>query len=111
MIRLSWIIKHWRPQELADTSKTYYYKDGSFSRYKHWEVQVSKWADRDNLLELTLDLIWTGSDHAGPELCIALLGYWFNVKMYDSRNWDWETGAWEEYPGAIDKRNNDSWDE
>jgi hypothetical protein len=109
MIRLSWIIRNWRPQESSASSKDYYYKQGSFSQRKHWEVQISKFACTRNLLELTLDLGWTGEDHAGPELIIEVFGHWFNMKMYDSRHWDYELGQWEEYPGAVDERDDDDW--
>ena len=104
MIRSSFILKNWRPKESDHSGEGYYYKFGSFSRYKHWEIQIDKFDVVHNLLELTLDLCWTGSDHAGPEVVIDLFGFWLSVKMYDSRHWDYKLGKWEEHPGAIQKR-------
>lgn len=47
-----------------------------------------------HILDIGLDLRWYGSDHQGPELDINLLGFMFNVKVYDSRHWNYEENRW-----------------
>lgn len=74
-------------------SRDFFYKDGSFTRHKHWEVQVSRWAP-DSLAEIDIDLRWRGSDHAGPSIEIELFGFMLAAKIYDSRHWNHDAGRW-----------------
>ena len=70
-------------------------KTGSFSQYKHWELQLMyyDW----NLFELNLNTHWKGEDHAGPKLDIGILGYQFAASIYDSRHWNENLNTWEVY--------------
>jgi hypothetical protein len=74
----------------------------------HWdyEVQVSEhksfqaelyqgYADR--IFVLSIDLTWTGSDHAGPGFSIILFGWEFSASFYDDRHWDYVNGCWHKY--------------
>jgi hypothetical protein len=53
------------------------------------------------LLGLTLEINWSGSDHAGPRFSVSLLFLTFDITIYDSRHWnhDAETPA----EAALDK--------
>lgn len=72
----------------------YYWKDIKLTKNKNFEIQISKFSNRD-ILDIGVDLRWQGSDHAGPELDINVLGYMFNVKIYDSRHWNYKEGRWQ----------------
>lgn len=81
-------------------SRDYFYRDGSFTKNKHWELQISRW-ETCRLADLDLDLRWRGHDHAGPSFEIELFGYMFAAKIYDARHWNHEEGRWytdEDYP-------------
>jgi len=67
--------------------------DKKLSENKSFEIQISKFAISE-LLNVSLDLHWWGTDHAGPELYIHLLGLYLGIKVYDHRHWNWEEGRW-----------------
>lgn len=50
-----------------------------------------------SLLDVHLDLIPTGSDHAGMGFSITVLGFMVDAKIYDSRHWDHDANTWEKY--------------
>jgi hypothetical protein len=51
-----------------------------------------------------LSFIWkVKRDHGGPEFTIDVPGlFCFNVRIYDHRHWNYDTDAWEVYPGEAD---------
>jgi hypothetical protein len=75
-------------------SKDYYWKDVKLSENKNFEIQISRF-ERSHLMDVAVDLRWWGQDHAGPELDINILGYMFNMKIYDSRHWNYENNRWQ----------------
>jgi hypothetical protein len=77
----------------TNTAHDYYWKDVRLSSNKNFEIQISKF-QADNLLDIAIDLQWWGRDHAGPELDINVFGYMFNVKIYDSRHWNYDENRW-----------------
>ena len=88
-------------------SKDYYWKDVKLSENKNFEIQISRF-ERSHLMDVAVDLRWWGQDHQGPELDLNLLGYMFNVKIYDSRHWNWEKNRWKtdaEAQAEIDEYN------
>lgn len=46
------------------------------------------------LFNLNLDARWWGQDHAGPELCIGVLGLGFSIGLHDRRHWNYENNSW-----------------
>lgn len=68
----------------------------SLTKNKTLEVQLWK-SSCYNLFLFSVDLSWRGSDHAGPELNIEILGLDFTIKIYDNRHWDYENGTWQSY--------------
>lgn len=75
-------------------NKDYYWRDIKLSENKNFEIQISKFEPRQ-LLDFSVDLNWTGTDHAGPSLEIEVFGYMFNVKIYDSRHWNYDEHRWQ----------------
>lgn len=75
-------------------NKDYYWKDVKLSENKNFEIQISRFEARD-ILDLNIDLRWWGQDHQGPELDVNLFGFMFNVKIYDSRHWNYEAHRWQ----------------
>ncbi len=67
---------------------------GIIAENKSLEMQLM----RDNiLLKLEINIRFTGRDHAGPELSIGLLGFVFDIRVYDHRHWNHEKNEWETY--------------
>lgn len=75
--------------------KSYWCKHWALSKNKTAEAQFSRYAY--NLAEITVELNWRGSDHAGPAFEINLFGYTLNVAVNDNRHWDHDTNTWEVY--------------
>lgn len=67
----------------------------SITKNKHLELQLYRYSWY--LLELKIDLSWSGSDHAGPEFHLGLFGFHFRTKLYDSRHWDYDKNSWIKY--------------
>jgi hypothetical protein len=94
-------------------SHDYYWKDVKLSKHKNFEIQISRF-ESSYLLDMSVDLTWWGRDHAGPELDLNLFGYMFNVKIYDSRHWNYQEHRWmtdeeakadiEEWPKSQDAK-------
>ena len=87
-------------------NRDYYWKDVKLTENKNFEIQISRF-EADDLLDIGVDLRWQGRDHAGPELDINVLGFMFNVKIYDSRHWNYEMSRWQTDEEA--KANMDEW--
>ena len=64
--------------------------------HKTFELQISRF-DPDHVLDVDIDLNWRGRDHAGPRLELSVLGYYFNIQIYDNRHWDHDLNQWEKY--------------
>jgi len=95
MIFFKFIIDNpWHKPQHAYIDKDYLYKHGSITKYKHAELQISRFASNE-LASVNIDLRWRGRDHAGVEIELCVVGYIFNAKIYDSRHWDHATGNWE----------------
>jgi hypothetical protein len=79
-----------------------FFKAGSFKwlPHKHWEIQIARWG-MDTLLSVEIDLRFRGQDHAGPKLCVEVLGYMLNIHAYDSRHWDRHKNCWEEHEEEL----------
>lgn len=85
MLKLNLQIKNiFSKNPIFDSKFIFYGKLNKF-KSKYWELQGSYC--NYNLLELNLDLNWSGQDHAGPELELAIFGYSIRFKIYDSRHW------------------------
>lgn len=80
-----------------DTGEAYhdfYVKTVKLTQNKLFEIQIAK-TNLPKILCLCVSTTLTGEDHAGPEFNIEVFGYYFGVKIYDRRHWDYETNSWE----------------
>jgi len=76
-----------------ESFKDYWQKDISISKNKTFEIGFYRYAW--DLFELSVDLRWAGSDHAGPSFEINLLGYTARIGISDNRHWNSTTNSWE----------------
>lgn len=98
MINLHFNIRNpFRGGSDADTHD-YVYFDRKLTENKCFELQISKFSRALDLFELRFGTDFSGEDHAGPELVIQVWRYYFCVKLYDHRHWDYDTNDWEVYP-------------
>lgn len=94
MIRFNLVLQNlWSKEDFCDI----WNKSGSFTKHKHWELQLTKYTPE--YIGLKLDTCWRGRDHAGISVELMLIGYCFHVNIYDSRHWNYETNSWEIYTG------------
>jgi hypothetical protein len=103
MIRFAFSIKNIWAKDLPHKDYFYYHK--RISENKSFETQIYS-SSAYNFFKLYLDASWRGEDHAGPSLEIELGKYRIDIKIYDHRHWDYETGSWEVYdPNNMEKYN------
>jgi len=86
------IINPWCKPSDTDMNN-FYYTNIKLSENKNFEMQITK-CNPDSIFEVEVNLVWWGSDHAGPSFDIELLGYCFNIQVYDRRHWNYETNDW-----------------
>jgi hypothetical protein len=72
--------------------KDIYQRSWSVSKNKTLEIQFCRHAYY--LFEFNLNLTWCGSDHAGPEFGLNILGWDARIALVDNRHWDGITGWW-----------------
>ena len=65
------------------------------STYKFLELQFSRYAF--NWVELSIDLNWRQTDHAGPWITVNVFGWTVDLRIVDSRHWDDITNTWADY--------------
>lgn len=66
-------------------------KHGKFTKNKAWEINAYK-----NNVIIGFNFRWTArGDHAGVTLEAGILGYEFEIKVYDCRHWDYKFNKWE----------------
>lgn len=71
-----------------------YERNKKLSKYKNLEIEIYNNKMQD-LFSLLIDLNLGGYDHCGPQFEISIFGFYFNIKIYDSRHWDYENNCWE----------------
>jgi hypothetical protein len=69
------------------------------STHKFFELQFSRYAF--NWVELSVDLNWRQTDHAGPWITVNLVGWTVDLRIVDNRHWNDETNAWETYESTT----------
>ena len=85
---IAWPFRH------RDKQKHFVLFEKHIAAHKYFELQFSQFG-LDQLIEFDLDLNWRGHDHAGPRLELSLFGYFFAVKIYDNRHWNYDENRWE----------------
>jgi hypothetical protein len=61
---------------------------------KTLELQFYRYAYE--VFNCDLDLVWKGSDHAGPNFELNILGWNVRLGLIDNRHWDYNRDTWEE---------------
>lgn len=79
--------------------------DKSVSKNKAFSIQFSRWATAWEIFHISIDTQLSGHDHAGLELQLEILGFFFDMRLYDKRHWDYEKGTWEVYDETYDTGN------
>ena len=75
--------------------KNIYCKSGLFLKNKAYEFEIIK--HNYDFLTIHLSTEVSGSDHAGPRIELAVLGYSVSFKIYDTRHWNYDKNDWEIY--------------
>ena len=70
--------------------------DKKLTKNKCLEIQFTRWR-ADTIFGFDVDAQWIGISHGGLGFSIDLLGYFFNIKIYDHRHWDYDNHCWEKY--------------
>lgn len=83
--------------------RNFFYKKEEFKKYfsyykqltknKNFEAEISYY--NYDLLKIEINCNIIGADHAGLEFCFVLLGYEIDLKIYDSRHWDYKKWCWQ----------------
>lgn len=64
---------------------------------KHKTLEVGLFFYQYELFQLTVDLRWSASDHAGPGVELNILGLTVSVGIHDNRHWNPDAWTWERY--------------
>lgn len=75
--------------------RSLYNKFVRVSKNRTLEFQVNFFFN--TLFEFSLDTIWRGRDHAGPELELTVLGLTFTLSLPDNRHWNYDKNDWYKY--------------
>jgi len=64
--------------------------------HKFFEAQLDRF--RDSGFFFDFQCCWrTKCDHAGFEFTIEIAGFYFGIKIYDNRHWNYDTNDWVSY--------------
>ncbi len=92
MIRASIIIVNPRFKQKDQKFICVYECSKRVTKNKDFEFQVSHY--NYNLIGATIDLRYSGMDHAGPELEFNFMGYTVSFSLRDKRHWNHLEGRW-----------------
>ena len=73
--------------------KGIFHKHFRLSKMRNLEINCDRQAP-EKLIDIALNLRLSGSDHAGPEFSISVLGWTFDIGAPDARHWDYENDCW-----------------
>lgn len=69
-------------------------RSGKITEHKAWEFEICRYSY--DIAKIYFQ--WSvKSDHAGPSLELCLFGYGVEVKIYDTRHWDYDNNCWTVY--------------
>lgn len=93
MFKLSFSISNPFSSHSEDSPKNYFNWNKKLN--ENWSVliQICQWRI-NKLFEIEIDTHISGSDHAGPELLIELIGFMIHFKIYNNNHWDYENNKW-----------------
>lgn len=76
-------------------STDFVYWENKITTNKAIDFQISKF-QAYHLFEFDLSIRFDGEDHAGPYLMMSFMGFFFNLKLYDIRHWDYDNDRWQQ---------------
>lgn len=98
MINLHFDIRNpWHNEERFPWRDFY---QGSWSITKNKTLEVCVDFYPFVLAHLDIKTHLSGSDHAGPEFSIGLLGFGLDIGLRDNRHWDYTNNKWMEYTNS-----------
>lgn len=62
------------------------------SENKAWETEIYK--DSECIFGLGFRFSFRGHDHAGLRINLGIFTYRFDMHIYDTRHWNYETNSW-----------------
>lgn len=74
----------------------YYNKVWRINKNKSIEIQISRWNNLTNLIDVQCNIEPSGHDHAGADFNVTLLHFYFMIHLYDRRHWDYDNNCWRE---------------
>ena len=74
---------------------------GSFTTYKHWEIE--SYLSTDVIFGFDLNTQWWGFDHAGITLEFTFCCITARFNCYDNRHWNYETKTWSNHNDNDDE--------
>ena len=93
MIELSLIIKNPLHNEVKSPWKSLYQWEKLITKNKIFEIGFFKYSY--SLFEFNLTTNVWGSNHAGPDISLSVLGYEIHLGLHDRRHWNYETNDWQ----------------
>jgi hypothetical protein len=98
MLHISLRMPNWIGQRGSRSARSVkwfsFYRHGRVTQNRSWELQLDYWG-WGKLFGLDLGLDWEGSDHAGPEIELTILGFTVHFTMPRNDHWDYDTNTWE----------------
>jgi len=77
-----------------ELSKDYFYRYWSVTKYKTFEIQISRGGNTIVGGSFRWDM---KCDHAGIMIDLSLFRRFFHVTFHDNRHWDYKNNCWEIY--------------
>ena len=74
----------------------YYNKVWRITKNKSIEIQISRWNNLTNLIDIQFNIEPSGHDHAGADFNVTLLHFYAMIHLYDRRHWDYDNNCWRE---------------
>jgi len=83
------------PYRSTNYAKTIFYRNKRLSENKTFEIQFARF-QAWYIINFELEIKFSGKDHAGPRLEIEIFSWFFEIKIYDNRHWNYDLYKWEE---------------
>ena len=64
------------------------------TKNKYFEIQFGHWSSLQEIFNFEFH-IRTRSDHGGATFDLTILWFYFMIKLYDRRHWDYDNHMWE----------------
>ena len=74
----------------------YYNKVWRITKNKSIDIQIARWNNLTNLIDIQFNIEPSGHDHAGADFNVTLLHFYFMIHLYDRRHWDYDNNCWRE---------------